>query len=181
MSVEAARLGISQVDYAAGLIRRDLDSGRTPNVQQIADLAALDTQTVNKLRDRILSGKRGTADIGRNIPTQVTPQPTPTAPDPDPREMVNHPDDEVRAAARAAIVATEALTKTLDELRDRLADVDTRRARAQRILELEAELDALRALQPGAVPTNRCPECLAVFNHRRNLTRHLRQTHGIQP
>ncbi|MCU0256972.1 MAG: hypothetical protein MUF60_09515, partial [Vicinamibacterales bacterium] len=52
-------------EFAAGRIRLAIDANVAPNLPQIADESALSVREVEAIRDRILSGKRGTQTLGR--------------------------------------------------------------------------------------------------------------------
>ena len=137
-------------EYAAGMIRRCLDSAVRPNLQEIADETALTVREVEEIRDRMLSGKRGTQTLGR---PRAAPPPLHSGTDATspagPAEALDwqtardHPSAKVRDAygrAVAAIVRVESLLAE-DAAKARLRD---------REAKLAAELAKVRAELKGA-------------------------------
>ena len=146
--------GMTAEEYAAGMIRRALDSAVVPDLPHIADESALTLREVEAIRDRILSGKRGTQTLGRSRAVAPIP-PVPAASPAGPAEpdsliagALGHADATVRRVAKKAHDAHVRLGLLLDELREALEAADeaaTEAARrAERIAKLEAELAELR-------------------------------------
>lgn len=163
--MSAAALGLSAEEYAAGAIRRALDSACVPDLRAIADDSALTVREVTAIRDHILSGKREHRDLGRGV---VPPPPT-DSPDVDRiiAAALDRPEAKVRALAKRAHDARQRAAALVDDLRAAVVaaeeDAAERARRAKRIAKLEAELAALRpkSAPPRRMPTAQveCPLC----------------------
>lgn len=200
MGAVSASPGLTAEQYAANLIRRALDSAVVPDLPRIADESALTLREVEGIRDRILSGKRGTQDLGRpRAPLAAIPAPAapsrPAGPAQTDDEQliangINHKSAKVRRVAKKCHDASVRLGLLLDELRAALVDADESAAeaarRAKRIAKLEAELAELRGNPKRPVrpvrerqqtfPRTVCPACGKGFAGAQGVSLHQRRT-----
>ena len=174
-------------EYAAGMIRRALDSAVRPDLRHIADETALTVPEVEAIRDRILSGKRGTQTLGRPraaqppavLPVAVAPPAGPAEPA-DWRAAKDHPSAKVRNAYAKAVAAVVHVESLIAEDAEKAKLRQREQRLAAELAKVRAELKGPPKPGPAADGEHRCPRCPRTFNHQRGLSRHLNETHEVR-
>lgn len=150
--------------HAANPIRTELNSGRAPDIQHIADESALTAREVSDIRDQVAAGRY--REPPRNAPPRPAPtaRPQPRSPVPDPapadawRRGLDHPVKRIaRKAARVQtligeVVADLAAESERDALRAKEAEL------AAQLAKVRAQLTNKTTAAPAA-PKESCPDC----------------------